>query len=207
MNAEELLAASRRALEPLERRILAHPYLTALERGDVPDESLRSFVGEQDRILRSDRRSFAFLAARFPEPPAGDLFLDLAHGEGVALGRLDALARSLGAEPAAHAADPRCQAYSAFVAWLALNGSRADAALGFLANLPAWGANCARMANALRDRADVSFFEFFAEPSPDFEQRALTVIEQGLAAGERPEQALEAAGRLQAYELMYWDAL
>jgi hypothetical protein len=32
-----------------------------------------------------------------------------------------------------------CQAYPAYVAWLALNGSPADVALAFLANLESWG--------------------------------------------------------------------
>jgi hypothetical protein len=78
-------------------------------------------------------------------------------------------------------------------------------ALAFLANLEAWGANCARMGEALRDRFDVTFFEFFAETPPDFERDALAVLAQGLAAGESPEQAIRAAKRLQACELLYWD--
>ena len=53
---------------------------------------------------------------------------------------------------------PAAQAYPAYVAWLALNGSRADVALAFLANLAAWGDNCARMAGALRGRHDTAFF-------------------------------------------------
>jgi thiaminase len=174
----------------------------------VPDETLRAFAGEQYTILHSDRRSFAHLAARFPEAPAGDLFLSLAGGEGTALEHLLTFARSLGLDEAAlreHEPRPETQAYPAFVAWLALNGSRADVALAFLANLAAWGANCARLAAVLRDRFDVAFLEFFAQPPPTFEEDALAVIAQGLDAGEPPERAIRAAKRLQAYELLYWD--
>ena len=78
---------------------------------------------------------------------------------------------------------PGCQAYTAFVSWLALNGSRAELALAFLANLAAWGENCRRLAETLAGRCDTSCFEFFAEPAPGFEQQALSVADQGLAAG------------------------
>lgn len=198
-----LLETVRAELGPVEQAIRSHRYLAELEAGRVPVESLRAFAGEQQAIVASDRRSFEELAARFPEPPAGPFFLDLAHGEGVALEHLTAfVAPDEGYEP-----KPCCQAYPAYVAWLALNGSRADVALAFLANLAAWGENCGRIAEALRDRYDVSFFDFFATPPPDFEERALAVIEAGLAAGDAPERARRAARFLQAYELLYWDTL
>ena len=91
--------------------------------------------------------------------------------------------------------EPRAgaQAYPAFVAWLALNGSRADVALAFLANLAAWGTNCGRVAAALRDRYSaeeeaVAFFDFFATPPPGFEEPARSTPARG-------------------YELLFWDTL
>jgi TENA/THI-4/PQQC family len=100
---------------------------------------------------------------------------------------------------------PGCQAYPAYVAWLALNGSPADVALAFLANLESWGRSCARMRHALRPvyEADaVAFFDFFAAPPAGFEERALALI----ATGE-PASARRATRLLQAYELLYWDTL
>ena len=38
------------------------------------------------------------------------------------------------------------------MAWLALYGSEAEVAAGFLVNFAAWAANCGRMSRALRDR-------------------------------------------------------
>ena len=181
----------------------------------MPRERLGEFAGEQYAILSSDRRSFAALAARFPQPPPGDLFLALAAGEGQALGHLVEFAGALGLDEdalRAHEPDARAQAYPAFVAWLALNGSSGDRALALLANLAAWGANCAHMAQALRDRYElddqaVVFFDFFAQPPADFEQRTLAVLDAGLRAGDSPPRALRAARLLQAYELLFWDAL
>jgi hypothetical protein len=206
MSARELLEDLRRELSPVEQAIRAHRYLAA----PPAEESLRAFAGEQYTILASDRRSFAHLAARFPEPPAGDFFLGLAQGEGEALARLLELAVSLGIDESAligYEPQPSCQAYTAFVAWLALNGSRAELALAFLANLSAWGENCRRLADLLRDRYDSSFFDFFAQPAPGFEERALAVADRGLAAGDSPARARRAARLLQAYELLFWDTL
>ena len=119
----------------------------------MAESSLRVFPGAQFSIISSDRRSFAHLTGRFYEPPAGDFFLSLAAGEGEALSRLRGFAAAVGLgedELRAYEPAPGAQAYKAFVAWLALNGSRADLALAFLANLDTWGVNCGRMAEALR---------------------------------------------------------
>jgi thiaminase len=206
VSAGELLEELRRELAVVEQAIASHRYLQAAP----PEESLRAFVGEQYWILRGDRRSFAHLAARFPDPPPGDLFLSLAQGEGRALERLRVLADSLGVDERwleAYQPQPGCQAYTSFVAWLALGGSRADLALALLANLDAWGRNCGRLAELLDGRCDISFFEFFAEPAPGFEEQALAVADRGLESGDSPERAQRAARLLQAYELLFWDTL
>jgi hypothetical protein len=53
-------------------------------------------TGAELSIIRSDQRSFALLAARFPQPPAGEMFLSLAEGERHALGLLFGFAAALG---------------------------------------------------------------------------------------------------------------
>jgi hypothetical protein len=103
-------------------------------------------------VLSSDRRSFVQLAARYPHDPARAFFVAMAGGEGEALGRLASFSAALdltAADVAAYEPRPGCQSYPAFVAWLALNGTRLDVTLAFLVNLDAWGANCARMRQAL----------------------------------------------------------
>ena len=215
MTAAELLAAIGRELAPVEEAIRMHPYLDAAAEGQLSEASLCSLAGEQYAILSSDRRSFAQLAARFPGPPGGDFFLGLAAGEGEALGLLLSFGAALGLdEGALRAYEPQagCQAYPAFVAWLALNGSQADLALAFVSNLSAWGDNCSRLAAALRgpyrlSGDAVAFFDFFAHPPADFTRRALAVVDEGLAAGDSPAVARRTTRLLQAYELSFWDAL
>ena len=203
MDAAELLTLVRAELAPVAHSLAEHRYLLAVESGRVPVESLRIFAGEQRAIIASDRTSFEHLMQRFPEPPAAGFFRRLAAGEAEALRLLERFAAAVGLsreyEPLG------CQAYSAYVAWLALNGSPADVALAFLANLETWGRSCTRMRDALRpeygDEA-VAFFDFFARAPQAFEERALELV----ATGE-PSSARRAARLLQAYELLYWDTL
>jgi TENA/THI-4/PQQC family protein len=211
----ELLEQASAELAEVERSIREHPFLEALEAGQASRSALKALAAEQHLIISSDRRSFAQLAARFPQDPAGAFFLSMAEGEGLALGLLQDFAAAVGVgeeQLAAYEPSPDCQAYPAFVAWMALNGSSTDVALSFLANLAAWGANCGRVAVALRqryglDEGTVAFFTFFASPPPGFEQRALAVIDAGLAAGDDPAHARRATRLLQAYELRFWDGV
>lgn len=213
--AADLLAALRAGLADLDTAIRGHRFLDDLEAGRVDEARLRRLAREQHAVISSDRRSFCQLAARFPEPPAGDFFLAMAEGEGEALRRLAVLASALGMGPEdllAHEPAPGAQAYPAYVCSLALAGSRADVSLAFLVNLEAWGANCARARDALVARYGLSseaagFFDFFASPPPGFADSALAVADAGLLAGESPARARTAARLLASYELMFWDAL
>ena len=190
-------------------------FVDLLESGGVPRERLTWLAGEQFRIVGSDQRSFALLAARFPEPPAGEMFLSLAQGELHALGLLADFAAALGwGERDLRAYEPRplAQAYPAYLAWSALFGTCSGVALAMLANLEEWGGYCGRIAQALVDRYDlteraVGFFRFFAEPAPGFAGQATAVVAAGLAAGEDPREAVRAALALHAYEIAFWDAL
>jgi hypothetical protein len=181
----------------------------------VPAKTLQTIAGEQRRIIASDRRSFAQLAARFPSQPAGGWFLSMAQGEGDALGLLDGYAAWLSIDEGwfeSYEPDPRAQCYPAFVAWLALNGSAGAVTLAFLANLAAWGENCGRVAAALRHAYNagddaVAFFEFFAAPPRGFQENTLAVVQASIDAGDDPSEMRRAARLLQAYELLFWDTL
>jgi hypothetical protein len=210
-----LVESLRASLAPVEAALRSHSVLGALAEGHVAPERLNAIAGEQRRIIASDRRSFAQLAARFPAAPAGPWLLAMAQAEDQAAALIDGYAAWLGLDEhwlRRYEPDPRAQCYPAFVAWLALNGSISAVSLALLANLAAWGENCARVAAALRgaygapDEA-VAFFDFFATPPPGFRDHTVDVLQAGLDAGDDPDEARRAARLLQAYELMFWDAL
>ncbi len=214
-DARELIAETRAQLKGVEDKLFAHPYLSAVEEGRITKEKLRLFAGEQYYIINSDLRSVAMLVSRQSDAPNRDFFLAALQGEAAARDTLLAFAEALEMSEddlRAYEPKPACQAYPAYVAWLASYGSAADFAAAFLANLPAWGSSCARMSAALKGKyglssAAVAFFDLFAAPAPEFEADSLRVIQDGLDRGVDPRGVTRAARLIQAYELMYWDTL
>ena len=212
---DSLLGEIRDLLRPLEERVLRHPYLADVEGKKIKRETLKYFVGEQHHIIPSDLRSVGVLLTRHGVPPGRDFFMMVLQGEVEALKGLDRFASALGVssqELEEYEPLPEAQAYKAYMAWLALYGSAAEVAGAFLANFPAWGANCGRMKKALMEGygfkgEDLYFFELFSTPSPEFEEKARQVIDNGISHGVEPRAIREAARMLQAYELMFWEAL
>src|SRR6185437_8326565 len=163
-----------RVRETISVRAGRNRFVDLLETGAVPRERLTWLAGEQFRIVSSDQRSFALLAARFPDPPAGEMFLSLAQGELHALRLLSDFAAAIGWQQRnlrAYEPRPLAQAYPAYLAWSALFGTCSGVALAMLANLEEWGGYCDRVAGALVTRYGlperaVGFFRFFAGSPP-----------------------------------------
>jgi thiaminase len=214
-DARELIAETRAQLKAVEDKLFAHPYLSAVEEGRITKEKLRLFAGEQHYIINADLRSVALLVSRKGHGPNRDFFLGALQGEAAARDALLAFAKALEMSEddlRAYEPMPGCQAYPAYVAWLAAYGSAADFAAAFLANLAAWGSSCARMSAALKGKYGLSpeavaFFDLFAAPAPEFEADSLRVIQDGLDRSVDPRGLARAARLIQAYELMYWDTL
>jgi TENA/THI-4/PQQC family protein len=211
-SAADLLDTIRRELAPdaAENR-----FVPLVAQGNAPLAALGALAAEQHRIIDSDWRSLLTLAGRSPEPAAREFFTALAQGESLAMAKLAPLAAACGLDAAAvrdYRPLPGCQAYPAYVAWLALYGEPAAVVLTMVANFAAWGGYCATIAKALRehygfDDEACGFFDFFATPAPELEQRALAAVQAGLDAGVSLEPAREQGRLLQGYELMFWNAL
>jgi len=214
-NAEELLKELRTLNEPFEQRFLDHPYVKAIESGQLKESALNRFAAEQYHVISGDLRSMALLFSRETSSTGQQFFWDVLQGEKEAMKCLIYFAASLHLsdwdmemhEPAAGT-----QAYKAFMAWLAVFGSSAEAAAALIVNFPAWGANCARLSRGLKTHyglkdADVAFFDLFSSPSSDFERLALAVMDEGLRRGVEPRSIRRSARLVQEYELMFWDTL
>ena len=214
-DAPELIAETRAQLKAMEDKLVAHPYLSAVEEGRISKNKLCLFAGEQYYIINSDLRSIALLISRQSDGPSHQFFLGALQGEAAARDALLAFARALeiGADDLrAYEPMPGCQAYPAYVAWLAAYGSDADFAAAFLVNLPAWGSSCARMSAGLKGKYGllpeaVAFFDLFAAPAPEFQADSLRVIQHGLDRGVDLRGVARAARLIQAYELLFWDTL
>jgi hypothetical protein len=210
--ARQLLDAVRADLSPHGDRNRLVPEISA---GRAPLAAIGALATEELSIVPSDRRSFLTLAAKAAEPATADFFADLGKGENLVLGTLSAMADAAGFD-ARTRRDYRlragCQAYPAYLAWLALNADPATVVLAVTANFAAWGAYCAELSVALRakygfDDEACAFVDFFATPAPALEELAVTAIQQALDGGRPVEQGREYGRLLQEYELMFWNTL
>ncbi|MDV2496686.1 MAG: transcriptional regulator [bacterium] len=214
-DAQRLFDEMKVEMLPLEDRIRSHPFLSAVESGSVPRERFRLLAGEQYHIIESDLRSVAHLLSRHSASPAHDFFWGILQGEKAAFERLVRFGAAVGMDLealSAHEPDPRAHAYTAYIAWLAAYGWAGQVAAAFALNFSAWGDNCARMSAGLKDRyglteEDVGFFDLFAAPPSDLENRAVEIVDRDLARGLSPRLIKRAVRLLQGYELMYWDAM
>jgi hypothetical protein len=212
--ASELLATTTAQLAPDPH---SNPLIPLIARGDASRDVLGTLALEQHWVIPADRAAFLHLAGRaLEEPEAAAFFTMLAEGESLAAEHLKPFARACGVdETRTRSYDPLpgCQAYPAYVAWLALNASPTDVVLAITANFSAWGGYCATIAEALRTRYgftadDCAFFDFFAQPAPELDERARAAVQEGLDTGILDEEAAHTYGRLlQSYEAMFWATL
>ena len=213
-DAKEVVEKIRMDLRPLDERILGHPYIMALNQGKIPQDSLRTFAGQQYHIITSDLRSIANLLSRHGLLPSRSWLLAVLQGEAAALDALFTFTKKLSMSEGAlkiFEPIPAAYAYCTYVAWLGMYGSDGELAGALLVNFAAWGANCGKMSKALQERyglakEEVAFFELFFQ-MPPFEKQVLEVIQGALDRGIEPVLIHRAARMLQAYELMFWDAM
>ena len=213
--ARKLIQTIHAELATVEDQIRNHPYLIALENGQVSRANLKAFAGEQYNILRSDLRSDAHMVTRFGATPGGPFFVDLVNGEAIAVGLMLDFAAALGlteADLQAYEPQPRGQTYPHFAASLGFYGSDADIAAAYLVNFPVFGENSGRMGAALRNRygftvQQTAFFDFFSSLPPSFEPSALEIIERGLDGCADVRSIKRSARLLQAYEKDFWDSV
>jgi len=214
--AHQLVEQLRIELHPIEQQIRNQPYLSALERGEVSRNNLRAFAGEQYNINQKDILSGAMMLSRFGADPASrKFFQDNVASETTALSLIIIFAKALGmTEQDLKAYEPcaLAQAYPSYVASITLHESEAAVAAAFMLNFPVFGENAGRMGAALRSKYGLSknstaFFTFFSNLPSNFESDALAVIESGLARGVNVSLIRRTVRLLQAYELLFWQAV
>lgn len=210
--ARELLATARTALAPAERDNRLVPLIAA---GTAPRSVFATIAAEESRIVPSDWRSFLIIASRCSDQNSRELFAGLAAGEGLALGHLRALTSACGLDDdtlRAYQPQAGCQAYPSYLAWLAMFGEPADVIVALIANFAAWGDYCATIARAMREHYDFAdeacgFFDFFATPTPEIEEQAVTALQAGIDAGRQTDEAFTYGRLFQSYELMFWNTI
>ncbi|MEU3956777.1 hypothetical protein AB0F45_31420 [Streptomyces achromogenes] len=190
-------------------------FLDVLEQGRMPKERLKRLAGELYHLVRSDHRSFALLASRFPDAPAGDLFLAMAQGEAQALELLGGFATAVGLtteDLRTYEPQPLAQAYPAYLARAALSGTASDTALALLANVAQSTGTYTRVADALVARHGIEeraleHFRYFADTPQALLDQATATLADGLAGGDDPVAAVRCAWTVHALEAAFWNCL
>ncbi|WP_262059616.1 transcriptional regulator [Streptomyces sp. STR69] len=190
-----------------------NPLVARIATGTAPLETLATLALEQHRVIPADRRAFLHLAQRTDATPeASEFFEFLAEGETMAGERLTAFAEACGVDEVrlrTYQPLPGCQAYPAYVAWLALNAEPTDVVAALTSNFAEWGGYCATIAAALRERYGFTeeacgFFDFFAEPSPELEPGATAAMQ----ASKVNEGSVNTYSTLlRTYEASFWSTL
>ena len=190
-----------------------NPFVARIATGTAPLQTLATLALEQHRIIPADRRAFLHLAQReTATPETADFFGFLAEGEAMAGERLTTFAEACGVDEArlrTYEPLPGCQAYPAYVAWLALNAEPTDVVVALTSNFAEWGGYCATIAGALREHYGFTeeacgFFDFFAEPSPELNEKAAAAVQ----AGKVDEGSVTTYSTLlKAYEASFWSTL
>lgn len=210
--AQETLTGLRDVLGHAEGENRLVPRIAA---GEAPAAVLAALAGEQYRVISSDWRSLLHLAARAEHPAAKQYFSTLAAGEGVALERVVEFGAAAGLdEEGLRNYQPLagCQAYPAYMAWLALNGDITSVILAMNVNFGQWGEYCGAVSRGLAEHYGIDevgrgFFDFFAAPAPQLLELALAAVQAGLDAGESVVAAQGYGRLMQAYELSFWNTL
>jgi hypothetical protein len=211
-SARTLLDAVHEELAPMEND---NRLIDSIAKGIAPKSVFRLIAAEESRIVPSDWRSFLHLSTRSEDRGAREYFAGLAQGEGLALGKLSALAAATGLDDEAlreYQPLAGCQAYPSFMAWMALNGNPVDVVVALDANFAAFGGYCATIAKAMRehygfDDKACGFFDLFGTPIPGAEEQTLTVVQAGIDAGECTDEARIYARLFQNYELLFWNTI
>lgn len=203
-----------RGMEPIHRCIVAHPFLTGLTDGTLPDEAFARYVIQDALYLRDYARALALCGARAADTPTLRMFcLHAADAVDAERDLHERLMDALGIDPAAAARavpSPTCRAYTSFLLSACALGERHEA---FAAILPCYwiywevGRLLARRGSPdPRHRAWIETYagDGFAEAASG----AIAACDAAMA--DLPEGALASATShavlATRYEWLFWDA-
>ena len=110
------------------RAVLAHPFITGLTDGSLPEPAFSYYVVQDVLFLHRYAQALAILAGRAPDPASAAMFTRHAAGVADELDLHDGLLRDLGIDPAAASAEPApvTLAYTSYLLATVHGGSYAE---------------------------------------------------------------------------------
>lgn len=213
-DAATFLRKVQKELEPIDAEIRGHAFLESVCSGRATIDGLRAVPGHQHSILESLIRSNERLVERCGDSTGGPFFRRRLAGLRACREELPALARALGMSRAdLDEYEPRSAgfAYATYFAWLAEQGSLAEAAIAAFVNLPVWADACARLSRGLHEYyglgpRDTQILDRYATFPSGYEE-VCEIVQDGLDQGIPAERIARAAHFVQQYERDFWEAM
>jgi thiaminase len=209
-----LLEQIRLEVEPLTRKITAHPYLEALEQHRVPEDALRPLATQQYLIVTNGIRNMALTVSRFGHLPSRKVLNDFLQAEFAVHAAVQQFDQAIGlgdqdlqqARPL-----PGALMFSYYETFVCLYASDADLITAFFFDAQVWIRNARRVSQALQTRYHLSpeavtFFEMYANYQAS-EETVVPCLDAALERGVPADQIRESTRLLLAYELSFWDAM
>lgn len=210
--ARDVIAEAKNMLAETDDKIRGHAAAVAIEAGRADWSVLRFFCGNQYQMWKPNAEARSVAQFRFSDHPYKTVFLTPPEVEEQAAAAFAALGQCVGLDdPDRFEPSAEAFGYAAYKAWLICYGSAAEIACARALNLAAWGHNCGMMSRGLRahyglEPADTEFLDGFSR-LPSLEESAAEIVDHDLGQGVEARLILRAARMMQAYELMFWDAL
>src|SRR3972149_3998174 len=144
-SARKFLEELREEFQPLRKRILTHPFVGSVEKGEASVEKLKFFVEQQFHIVNGDFRNLALYIAFSSNQWIRDFFFELIQGERSALDNLFKMAKALGiGDQELEASEPHAGslAFTNYFTRLATYGTAGEIASAIIIDFEVWGENC-----------------------------------------------------------------
>ncbi|MEV4091787.1 hypothetical protein [Streptosporangium saharense] len=207
MNAEALtkeLARARAESPP------PNPLLALAAEGRVTVDHLRRLVAVERAYHHAELVAYGELLTRFPHPPVAGFLIEVAGLVDEARAALAVVAERLG-KPPDLGDDLAAHAFCGYVSWLALHGSQAATALSlYSAPDGVYYGGAVELVRLLDEHGVTVPGEFTAYygngPAPLLTEAASAVVDDGLARGDDPGEALRAARLCDRYMALLWTA-
>ncbi|QQC92663.1 hypothetical protein [Streptomyces alfalfae] len=174
-------------------------------------EPLRRLVVAEYRAHPVELVAYGTLLARFPHPPAAELWVTLARIVHEATPKLREVARALGmteTDLVGRPADGGTYSFHGAMSWVATSGSQAAAALAAHTDMQVYYSGATAVARRLRQEgAPVprEFLDYYDDPGDStLAELALTVAQDGLDRGDNPQEALFYAHHIADALLTVW---
>ncbi|MDJ1135655.1 hypothetical protein [Streptomyces iconiensis] len=172
--------------------------------GETGRERLRRLVAIEAQSHKAELGAYGTMLARFPHPPAADLYLTLGRIVCDAGPKLRQVARALGMSDSQLVRwPPETGAYefNSAMSWTALAGSQAAGALAAHTDMRVYYADCCALVSRLREvgaQVPEEFLDYYDDAADDtLCALALAVVQDGLDRGDDPRDAVFHARRIE----------